>query len=431
MDDIVIIFILILLNGVFSMSEVALISARKSRLAAEAKTGNRSAATALELQNEPDRFLSTVQIGITLIGILTGMYSGATIATELGQRLTAAGLQPTYAIGISKALIITIVTYLSIVVGELVPKRIGLSRADSAAKIVARPMRILSYITYPAVWLLSVSTSAAVKLLHIGENRSKVTEEEIKSLIQEGTDAGEVKEVEQDIMERALVMGDCRIDSIMTPRKEVAALSVGMDEDDIRRVLSEELHSSYPVYDNRREDICGVVSLKRLVLSLGTAGFEITDQITDALSLPDTMTVYDALESLKRTKEHSALVYDEYGVFQGIVTLRDILEGLVGNISGENEGPAIIKRNDREEWSVAGQCPVYEFLAHFDRCDLYAPASYSTMGGLIMELIRKVPVKGDSIAWHGFNLKVIHMDRARVARILVTMDTEQPESSAL
>lgn len=210
----------------------------------------------------------------------------------------------------------------------------------------------------------------------------------------------------------------------MTPRKEVAALSVGMNEVDIRRVLSEELHSSYPVYDNRREDICGVVSLKRLVLSLGTAGFEITDQITDALSLPDTMTVYDALESLKRTKEHSALVYDEYGVFQGIVTLRDILEGLVGNISGENEGPAIIKRNDREEWSVAGQCPVYEFLVHFDRCDLYAPASYSTKGGLIMELIRKVPVKGDSIAWHGFNLKVIHMDRARVARILVTMDAE-------
>lgn len=431
MDDIVIIFILILLNGVFSMSEVALISARKSRLAAEAKEGSRSAATALGLQNEPDRFLSTVQIGITLIGILTGMYSGATIATQLGQRLTAAGLHPTYAIGISKALIITIVTYLSIVVGELVPKRIGLSRADSTAKIVAGPMRILSYITYPAVWLLSVSTSAAVRLLHIGENRSKVTEEEIKSLIQEGTDAGEVKEVEQDIMERALVMGDCRIDSIMTPRKEVAALSVGMDEGDIRRVLSEELHSSYPVYDNKREDICGVVSLKRLILSLGTEGFEITGQITDALSLPDSMTVYDALESLKRTKEHSALVYDEYGVFQGILTLRDILEGLVGNISGENEVPAIIKRNDRDEWIIAGQCPVYEFLTHFDRCDLYSPSSYSTMGGLIMEIIRKVPVKGDRIAWHGFNLKVIHMDKARIARILVTIDDKQSGASAL
>lgn len=237
MYDLVIIIALILLNGVFSMAEVALISARKSKLAADAKSGSRNAATALKLQSEPDRFLSTVQIGITLIGILTGLFSGATIATELGNYLAGLGIAPKLAMSLSKIVIVTIVTYLSIVVGELVPKRIGLGKADTIAKTVAGPMKLLSIITYPVVWLLSVSTSLLVKLLNIGNSSSTVTEEEIKSLIKEGTDAGEVREVEQDIMERALVMGDSRIDAIMTSRKDVAALTIGMDEETSARCL--------------------------------------------------------------------------------------------------------------------------------------------------------------------------------------------------
>ena len=224
MDDIIIIIALILLNGVFSMSEVALISARKSKLAADAKDGSRNAATALELSNEPDRFLSTVQIGITLIGILTGLFSGATIATDLGNYLAGLGVAPKLALSLSKVVIVTVVTYMSIVVGELVPKRIGLGRADAIAKIVAGPMKLLSVFTFPIVWLLSFSTSAIVKLLCIGDNTSKVTEDEIKSLIQEGTDSGEVREVEQDIMERALVLGDCSIEVIMTSRKDVSEI---------------------------------------------------------------------------------------------------------------------------------------------------------------------------------------------------------------
>ncbi len=420
MYDLVIIIALILLNGVFSMSEVALISARKSKLTADAKNGNRNAATALKLQGEPDRFLSTVQIGITLIGILTGLFSGATIATRLGDYLAGLGVAPHLALNLSKIVIVTVVTYLSIVVGELVPKRIGMGKADTIAKIVAGPMKLLSVVTYPVVWLLSASTSLLVKLLNIGDTSSKVTEEEIKSLIQEGADSGEVREVEQDIMERALVMGDSRIDAIMTSRKDVASLTVGMDEESIRKVLADDLHSSYPVFDRDKEEICGVVSLKQLILTLGSPGFDIEKELTAGLCLPDTMTFYDALETFKSSNEHSALVYDEYGNFQGIVTLRDILDGLIGNITQGDDGPMIVKRADKEEWLVDGQCPVYDFLEYFGREDLYKPSTYTTIGGLIIETMRKVPTEGDLITWNCFRLEVADMDRARIDKVAVS-----------
>ena len=406
------------------MSEVALISARKSKLSSDSKNGNRSASVALELANEPDKFLSTVQIGITLIGILTGLFSGATIATDLGEYLASIGVAPKLALNLSKVLIVAIVTYLSIVVGELVPKRIGLGRADTIAKLVAPAMKLLSVVTFPIVWLLSVSTAGIVKLFRLGNSSSKVTEEEIKSLIQEGMESGEVKEVEQDIMERALVLGDCRIEAIMTNRKDVVSLSVDMDVAAIKGVLAEELHSSYPVFDKKREDICGVISLKKLILTLGNKDFSIGHELSAPLFLPESMTVYDALDTFKRTKEHSALVCDEYGCFQGVVTLRDILDGLIGNIPQGIDEPVIVKRRDKDEWLVDGQCPIYDFLSYFDREDLYEPASYTTLGGLIMEHLKRVPVAGDIFHWHGFNLEVADMDYARIDKIAVTLTPE-------
>lgn len=217
MSDIIIIILLILLNGIFSMSEIALISARKSGLTSDARRGSKSAATALKLAADPDRFLSTIQIGITLIGILTGLYSGAALADDVGLLLQEWGLRPSIARNIGQVLIVVIVTYLSIVVGELVPKRIGLAAANIVAKIVSRPMHLLSVIAMPAVWLLSRSTSILVSVLGLKRDANPVTEDEIKSLIQDGTDAGEVRKVEQDIMERTLMLGDLRISSIMTP----------------------------------------------------------------------------------------------------------------------------------------------------------------------------------------------------------------------
>lgn len=428
MDDLAIIILLILLNGVFSMSEVALISARKSKLTSDAKRGNRSAATALCLANEPDRFLSTVQIGITLIGILTGLFSGATIAIEFGRMLAEAGLAPGVAMVLSKVVIVFIVTYLSIVVGELVPKRVGLGRADSIARLVAGPMKMLSTLTFPLVWLLSVSTSAIVKLLRLDGEASKVTEEEIKSLIQEGTEAGEVRAVEQDIMERALFLGDSRIGAIMTGRKDVASLTVTMDEAAVRKVLAEELHSIYPVFDDDREEICGVVSLKKLFKSLGKPDFSIARELSQGLSLPESMTVYDALDTFKQSREHSALVFDEYGCFQGVVTLGDILDGLVGTVPHEADEPMIVKRQDKDEWLVDGQCLIYDFLAAFDCEDLYQPsASFTTLGGLMIEELRRVPTVGDWLTWNCFRFEIADMDRVRIDKILVTKIQERDD----
>lgn len=420
MHDLIIIIVLIILNGVFSMSEVALISARKSKLTSEAKNGNRNAITALKLQSEPDRFLSTIQIGITLIGILTGLYSGATIASDLGNYFAGLGVERHLALNLSKVVIVALVTYLSIVVGELVPKRIGMGKADTIAKIVAGPMKLLSVITYPIVWLLSASTALLVKLLHIENSSSKVTEDEIKSLIREGADAGEVREVEQDIMERALVMGDSRIEAIMTSRKDVVSLTIGMNPECIRQVLADDLHSSYPVFDSDKKEICGVISLKRLIFTLGLPDFNIEKELTSGLCLPDSMTFYDALETFRISNEHSALVYDEYGNFQGIVTLRDILDGLVGNLTQGDDGPAIVKRAGKEEWLVDGQCPVYDFLEYFGMESLYKPSAYSTIGGLIIEAMKKVPVEGDIVTWNCFRLEVADMDRARIDKVAVS-----------
>lgn len=403
------------------MAEVALISARKSKLTSDAANGSRSAAEALRLQSEPDRFLSTIQIGITLIGILTGLYSGASLSTALGQRISELGIEQKTALTVARVTIVVVVTYLSIVVGELVPKRIGMCRADAIARSVAAPMRILSMVSYPVVWLLSVSTSLFVRLFRLKEHESKVTEEEIRSLIKEGTDSGEVQEVEQDIMQRALMMGDSRIESIMTCRKEVVCLTTDMNEEEVRNVLTSELHSAYPVLDKDKGEVCGVISMKRLVLSLGRSDFDIAGEMCLGLCLPETMTAYGALETFKKSHEDSALVYDEYGNFQGIITLRDILDGLVGNIAQEGDMPMIVKQGDADCWIVDGQCPVYDFLDYFDCENLYEPSSYATISGLIMESLKRMPVNGDVVTWHAFRIEVKEMDHVRIASVAVTL----------
>ena len=260
MSEILIIIGLILLNGVFAMSEIALISARKSNLTTDAKKGNKSAQTALKLANEPDRFLSTVQIGITLIGILTGIYSGNTIAVIFGEWMKQIGVPEFYAFTIAQALIVIIVTYLTLIFGELVPKRIGLSVAEKAAKVVARPMYVLSVIASPFVWLLSKSTSVMFNLLGIKSSESKVTEEEIKSIIQEGTEGGEVQPMEQDIVERVFLMGDLKIDSIMTHKKDLVWLDVNNTADEVRAVLKQDLYEVYPIADGGLDHVLGIIT---------------------------------------------------------------------------------------------------------------------------------------------------------------------------
>lgn len=420
MSDLIIIVILILLNGIFSMSEVALISARKSRLSSAAKKGSRNAATALRLAEEPDRFLSTVQIGITLIGILTGLFSGAALSGEFAAWLASFGFPAATAKAVAQTVIVIIVTYLSIVVGELFPKRIGLNASDRVAMAVARPMHFLSVLTLPAVWLLSRSTSLLVKLFGLNKESNRVTEEEIKSVIREGTDAGEVKDLEQDIMFRALAMGDQRVSSIMTPKIDLVTLDLGMSTERIKDVIRQDTHSCYPVYDSDHENIIGIVHLKDMIFDVCSHNFQLADAVRPGTFIPEIMQAYDTLEILRHKGVHCGLVCDEYGEVQGMVTLCDVLGGLVGSVEVGTDDAFIIELADGQSWLVDGQCPIYDFMLHFDIDEETIPSGYTTIAGLILEQLRKIPHPGDSINYKGMTLEVVDMDGVRIDKILVT-----------
>lgn len=418
MDELLIIIGLILLNGLFSMSEAALISVRKPRLEQESRRGNKAAKTALEIADDPDRFLSTIQIGITLIGILTGLYSGATISATFADILADWGVSPRYARPVAQTSIVVIVTYLSIVVGELVPKRIALAASNSVAKIVARPMRLLSLAAMPFVWLLSVSTGVLVRLLRLPADENRVTEGDVRQIIDSGAASGEVMPVEKDIMTRALVLGDQRVSSVMTSRKDVVAFNIGMTADEIKEELAAELHDSYPVFDSEREEVRGVVSLKDLILTLDKPGFQLERVMTPGVFIPESMTVYGALERLKAERVHCFVVCDEFGSMQGVITLNDILDGLVGGCDSSATEPYIVAAPDGGV-IVNAQCPVYDFLNYFDEASLYQPANYVTVGGLILELTRQLPSVGERVGWHGFMFEVTKMNQSHIGELRV------------
>lgn len=426
MNELFIIIGLILLNGLFSMSETALISVKKSRLAQESKRGNRAAKAALDIANDPDCFLSTIQIGITLIGILTGLYSGATFADMFSEILVGWGVSPHYAHPVAQVSIVVVVTYLSIVVGELVPKRLALNSADTIAKLVARPMRILSKISLPAVWLLSASTNAIVKLMNLRDDDNKTTEGDVRQVIENGAASGEVQPVEKEIMNRTLMLGDQRVGSVMTPRCDVVTLAVDMTPAEIKARIAEELHDTYPVVDpDADDDVIGCISLKDLIFRLSDPTFNLRTLLTPGNFVPESMTVYTALERLKTDRAHCLLVCDEFGVMQGLITLNDILEGLVGNTDPDCEGPEILRRDDGT-YLVDAQCSVYDFLSYFNIADLYEPAPYSTLAGLILEHTRQLPSEGEKIRWHNFLIEIVDMDGRRIDKLLVTYPSPTP-----
>lgn len=402
------------------MSEVALISARKSRLSSDAKKGSKSAKVALKLANDPDRFLSTVQIGITLIGILTGIYSGNRIAADLTETMISWGVSVTYASALAQGIIVVVVTYLTIIFGELVPKRIGLSVAEKAAKVVARPMRVLASIALPFVWLLSKSTEIIFNLLGIKETDNKVTEEEIKSIIEEGTEEGEVQPVEKDIMQRVFLLGDLKVSSIMTHKSDIVWLDMDMTADEVRAVVNENLFEFYPIADGDLDHVKGIVNLKDLVVHLSNPDFKLASLIHEATYFHESMNVYKVLEQMKMQKISRALVCDEFGICTGIITLRDILEGLVGNVDDPEEEPDIIKRVNKEGWLVDGQCSLYDFLCYFNRSDLFEASEYHTLGGLLLKELQHIPTSGETLQWNGFAFEVVDMDGARIDKVLVT-----------
>ena len=426
--EIIIILILILINGLFSMSEIALISSRKSALAQDVKKGSSSARTALKLAEEPDKFLSTIQIGITLIGILTGIYSGEAFAGKLGDVFISWGMGATYAYPIAQAAIVIIVTYLTLVLGELVPKRIGMSSANKVAKAVAKPMRFLSYLGAPFIWLLTKSTSFLVNLLGVKSNEAKVTEEEIKSMIQEGTVGGEVQEVEQDIVERVFSLGDRTVDSIMTNRNEMVWIDIDATNEEIARIVEQNLYDVYPVARDSLDEVVGVIYLKDLFGKLATPDFCLKNSLKPVQWFHEYMDIYKVLQEMKDRQVGYGMIYDEYGNCQGIVTLKDILEGLVGTIPDSNEEPDIIERKEGDGWLIDGQCPFYDFLEYFEQEDLYTENDdFNTIGGLIIDKLEHIPTTGEELKWSVFRFEIVDMDGLRIDKILVKIDKDPEE----
>jgi putative hemolysin len=417
--EIIIILLLILLNGLLSMSEIALVSARKARLETLAKKGKKSAQKVLDLSKEPDKFLSVIQIGITLIGILTGLYSGEAFAGNLADVLSLISVIQPYSLTVSKIIIVIIVTYLTLVFGELVPKRIGMGFAEQVAIFVSKPMDFLSKLTAPFVWLLSTSSKAVIALLGLNnQDNNRVTEEEIKAIVHEGYKVGEVQEVEQDIVERVFHLGDRTVGSIMTHRSDLIWMDVSDNIEKIRKKVNDNTYNMYPVVLNKIDNIQGVVYLKDLFKSIDSKDFSMTKITRPARFIQENMSVYKALEQFRRERVMCGIVADEFGSVQGLVTLKDIVDALIGELNEEGETQEIVKRRDGSVL-LDGQYSFFSFLEYFDMEDLYEEYDYNTLSGLILEILERVPKVGDTFSWMDFDFEIVEMDGARIDKVLV------------
>jgi len=410
---------LILLNGIFAMSEIAMVSSRKSRLETEAKLGDKSAKKALELSRNPGKFLSTVQIGITLIGILLGIYSGEKIEDDIENYFVQFEILRQYSETIALWVIVVTLTFFSLVLGELVPKRIGLTMPEKISKILSFPMYWISVIAAPFINLLTFTSDIIMKLLRINPSSGgNLTEEEIKAIIQEGTDGGAIQKIEQSIVERVFSLGDRNVSSLMTNRSDTVFLIDDYDAETVRKKVNSEIHSVYPLV-NDKLDVLGIVFLKDLFIHINDPVFNVSDYSKQPQYVSEKMPAYEALEQFKKSKMQHAIVLDEFEQFQGILTLNDLLEALVGDVSEFYDNKfTVVKRADGS-WIVDGQYPMIEFLKKFDLSDLEEEYPFYTISGLIFEQIRRVPSEGDTLLWRNYEIEILDMDGARIDKVLL------------
>jgi putative hemolysin len=426
--EIFILLALIFLNGLFTMSEIALVSARKSRLESQAEKGDENAKKALELSNNPEKFLSAAQIGITLIAIFTGVYSGEKFAAYLQPYIEKIDFLKPYAANISLTIIVIIVTFLSIIFGELIPKHIGLLRAERIAKIVAGPMNVFATITHPIVWLLNRVSKIFFRIFNIRRSSDDaVTEEEIKTLIVEGTEAGTIEEAEQEIIERVFHLGDRNITSLMTHRSDIIWFSLDDNEDKIKEKILKEPHSVYPICDGEIDNIKGVVSIKDLYISPDDVLFK--DLMQTVLFVPENNTAYQVLETFKQSKLHCCFIVDEYGTVLGMITLNDILEAIVGDIPQPDVPDYEIRKRDDGSYLIDGQIPFYDFLTRFEKAEWMNEGehNFDTLAGFILHDMERIPKTGDHLDWKGFKMEVMDMDGHRIDKVLVTLSEELKE----
>jgi putative hemolysin len=423
--DILIFCVLILLNAVFSMSEIALVSARKVRLENLAEKGDKKAKLALELSSHPELFLSAVQIGMTLVAILTGVFSGERFGNYLEPYLVQWGISAPNAHTLSTTIVVIIVTFLTIIFGELIPKRFGLLRAEKIAKAMAGPMRGFARLTHPFVWLLNKTSTLFFRVFNISKSKDDaVTEEEIKTLITEGTEAGTIEEAEQEIIERVFHLSDRSITSLMTHRSDIIWFDKEENEDTIKEKILKEPHSAYPICNGTIDSIAGVVSIKDLYVSPDSQPFG--DYMQPALFIPENITAYQVLERFKSSKVHSAFIVDEYGSIQGLITLNDILEAIVGDIPQENAPDYEIIEREDGSFLVDAQIPFYDFLNHFEKTSWIDDEEhdFDTLAGFVLHELERIPKTGDKLSWKGFSMEIIDMDGHRIDKLLVTISKD-------
>jgi putative hemolysin len=423
--EISLIFILILINGVLAMSEMAVVSARKARLLQQAENGNRGAKRALDLANDSTRFLSTVQVGITLIGILAGAVAGVTLSSALTKAILRIPLPfiYIYAQDIAILLIVLVITYFSLVLGELVPKRLAQINPEKTAAMIARPIGVLSILMRPIVVLLSSSTNLILRLLRVQKpDEAPVTPEEITVLMEQGEQVGMFEEVETDIVESVFRLSDLRAGALMTPRTEIEWLDLKDPFPANLRYLLDSPHSHFPVCETSLDNILGILRAKDLLARMAD-GIEpnLLDLVSSPHFIPESMPIYEVLEVLRSSTGNLALVIDEYGGVLGIITLFDVMQALIGGISerGEPFEPEAVQREDGS-WLIEGMMRIDEFkdLLHLDRLPEEDRAGYQTVGGFMMTVMGAVPRAGEYFDGEGWRFEVIDMDGLRVDKIL-------------
>ena len=420
--EILILFGLIVLNGVFAMSEIALVTARKSRLKKLASEGDNAATTALELGGDPTDFMSTVQIGITSISLLNGIVGEAVLAAPLALWLRSLGVAAATANVGATAIVVVAITYVSIVIGELVPKRLGQIAPEPIARLVARPMRVLAVAARPFVALLSLSTRFVLRLMGVNQNAEPgVTQEEIRDVLEEGSEAGIIEQHEHEMLRNVFRLDARQLGSLMVPRADVVFIDINLPADENLRRLIESEHTRFPVCDGGLDKIMGVIHAKQALAAVAQGRApDYTANRRPAIHVPETLTGMELLDQFRGNQAQMVFVVDEHGETQGIVTLHDLLVAVTGEFTPRNAEAAWAVRREDGSWLLDGAIPIPEMK---DRLALKAApeedkARYHTLGGMMMLLLGKIPVPGDHVDWEGWRLEIVDMDDKRIDKVM-------------